>query len=122
METVDKCGSAPYEGVTGNGFPDDEMSDPVQSKEVIEKLKMDYANLRDNIENTINFSMNMIFGVRPSSADIDTESIMSKMERLVDLANKIVAKVNVHNRTFPDDKVDGLSESEFDFIKCSIFS
>lgn len=47
---------------------------------------------------------------------------MSKMERLVDLANKIAVRVDVHNRAFPYDKVDGLSESEIDFIRRCIFS
>lgn len=98
-----------------------EMSNSVQSKEVIEKLKMAYANLRDNIENTTKFNIGMIFGVCPSLADIDTESIMSKMEMLVDLANKIAVRVDVHNRVFPYDKVDGLSESEIDFIRRCIF-
>ena len=98
------------------------MSDSVRSKGEIEKLKMAYANLRDNIENTTNFNMGLIFGVCPSLVDVDTESIMSKMERLVDLANKIAVRVDVHNRVFPYDKVDGLSESEIDFIRRCIFS
>ena len=99
-----------------------EMSDSVRSKGEIEKLKMAYANLRDNIENTTNFNMGLIFGVCPSLVDVDTESIISKMERLVDLANKIAVRVDVHNRVFPYDKVDGLSESEIDFIRRCIFS
>ena len=99
-----------------------EMSDSVRSKGEIEKLKMAYANLCDNIENTTNFNMGLIFGVCPSLVDVDTESIMSKMERLVDLANKIAVRVDVHNRVFPYDKVDGLSESEIDFIRRCIFS
>ena len=99
-----------------------EMSDSVRSKGEIEKLKMAYANLRDNIENTTNFNMGLIFGVCPSLVDVDTESIMSKMERSVDLANKIAVRVDVHNRVFPYDKVDGLSESEIDFIRRCIFS
>ena len=92
-----------------------------QSKIMIEKLKMDYANLQNDIENQLDLGMEQTTDLGASLKNLNTEKlfgdIYAKADKLTVLARQIKVRIAIHNTLFPDNKMADLTKEELDFLK-----
>lgn len=121
MQTFKNCIGASNEGVMNIRISNAEKNALAQSKIMIEGLKMDYANLQNDIENTLDLGMEQTtdLGVNLKKLNIEElfSNVYSKADKLMVLARQIKVRVAIHNRLFPDNKMDDLTDSELDFLE-----
>lgn len=121
MQTFKNCIGASNEGVMNIRISNAEKNALAQSKIMIESLKMDYANLQNDIENTLDLGMEQTTDLGVNLKNLNTEelfsNVYSKADKLMVLARQIKVRVAIHNRLFPDNKMDDLTDSELDFLE-----
>lgn len=121
MQTFKNCIGASNEGVMNIRISNAEKNALAQSKIMIEGLKMDYANLQNDIENTLDLGMEQTTDLGVNLKNLNTEelfsNVYSKADKLMVLARQIKVRVAIHNRLFPDNKMDDLTDSELDFLE-----
>lgn len=124
MQTFKNCIGASNEGVMNIRISNAEKNALAQSKIMIEGLKMDYANLQNDIENTLDLGMEQTTDLGVNLKNLNTEelfsNVYSKADKLMVLARQIKVRVAIHNRLFPDNKMDDLTDSELDFLESCI--
>lgn len=123
MQTFKNCIGASNEGVMNVRISNAEKNALAQSKIMIEKLKMDYANLQNDIENQLDLGMEQTTDLGASLKNLNTEKlfadIYTKADKLTVLARQIKVRVAIHNRLFPENKMADLTKEELDFLdKC----
>lgn len=123
MQTFKNCIGASNEGVMNVRISNAEKNALAQSKIMIEKLKMDYANLQNDIENQLDLGMEQTTDLGASLKNLNTEKlfadIYTKADKLTVLARQIKVRVAIHNRLFPENKMADLTKDELDFLdKC----
>lgn len=120
MQTFKNCIGASDKGVMSIRISNAEKNALAQSKIMIEGLKMDYANLQNDIENTLDLGMEQTtdLGVHLKNLNIKElfSDVYSKADKLMILARQIKMRVAIHNRLFPDNKMDDLTNCELDFL------
>ena len=121
MQTFKNCIGASNEGVMNIRISNAEKNALAQSKIMIEGLKMNYANLQNDIENTLDLGMEQTTDLGVNLKNLNTEelfsNVYSKADKLMVLARQIKVRVAIHNRLFPDNKMDDLTDSELDFLE-----
>lgn len=121
MQTFKNCIGASNEGVMNIRISNAEKNALAQSKIMIEGLKMDYANLQNDIENTLDLGMEQTTDLGVNLKNLNTEelfsNVYSKADKLMVLSRQIKVRVAIHNRLFPDNKMDDLTDSELDFLE-----
>lgn len=123
MQTFKNCIGASNEGVMNVRISNAEKNALAQSKIMIEKLKMNYANLQNDIENQLDLGMEQTTDLGASLKNLNTEKlfedIYTKADKLTVLARQIKVRVAIHNRLFPENKMSDLTKEELDFLdKC----
>ncbi|MBO5005531.1 MAG: hypothetical protein J6D03_09945 [Clostridia bacterium] len=91
-----------------------------QSRIAIEKLKIEYANMQNSIENSLDLGMTQTTDLGSNLKDLNIvdlfNDIYDKADKLTILARKIKVRIAIHNTLFPDNKIDDLSKAELDFL------
>lgn len=120
MQTFKNCIGASNESVMNVRVSNAEKNALAQSKIMIEKLKIDYANLQNEIENQLDLGMEHTTDLGASLKNLNTENlfkdIYSKADNLAILARQIKIRVSIHNMLFPDNKMTALTKDELDFL------
>lgn len=120
MQTFKNCIGASTESVMNVRVSNAEKNALAQSKIMIEKLKIDYANLQNEIENQLDLGMVNTADLGASLKNLNTESlfkdIYTKADNLAVLARQIKIRVSIHNVLFPDNKMTALTKDELDFL------
>ena len=93
MQTFKNCIGASNESVMNVRVSNAEKNALAQSKIMIEKLKMDYANLQNDIENQLDLGMEQTTDLGASLKNLNTEKLFSdiytKADKLTVLARQI---------------------------------
>lgn len=120
MNTFKNCIGASNESVMSIRVNNAEKSALAQSKIMIEKLKIDYAKIQNEIENKLDLGMEQTTDLGSSLKNLNTESLFTeiydKADRLAVIARQIKIRVSIHNTLFPENKMTGLSKEELDFL------
>ena len=120
MQTFKNCIGASTESVMNVRVSNAEKNALAQSKIMIEKLKIDYANLQNEIENKLDLGMENTTDMGANLKNLNTESlfkdIYTKADNLAVLARQIKIRVSIHNILFPDNKMTALTKDELDFL------
>lgn len=120
MDTFKNCIGASNESVMNVRVNNAEKNALAQSKIMIEKLKMDYANIQNEIENKLDLGMEQTTDLGSSLKNLNTESLLkdiyAKADSLAVLARQIKIRVSIHNVLFPDNKMTALTKDELDFL------
>lgn len=120
MNTFKNCIGASNESVMSIRVNNAEKSALAQSKIMIEKLKIDYAKIQNEIENKLGLGMEQTTDLGSSLKNLNTESLFTeiydKADRLAVIARQIKIRVSIHNTLFPENKMTGLSKEELDFL------
>ena len=121
MQTFKNCIGQSNRDVKNIRITNAEKNAIAQSKIMIEGLKMKYANLQNEIENGLDLGMEQTTDLGASLKKLDVESLFSdtysKVDKLMILARQIKVRVSIHNKLFPDNKMDDLTDSELDFLE-----
>lgn len=121
MQTFKNCIGASNESVMNVRVSNAEKNALAQSKIMIEKLKMDYANLQNDIENQLDLGMEQTTDLGASLKNLNTEKlfgdIYAKADKLTVLARQIKVRIAIHNTLFPENKMTDLTKDELDFLK-----
>ena len=120
MQTFKNCIGASNESIMNVRVSNAEKNALAQSKIMIEKLKIDYANLQNEIENKLDLGMEHTTDLGAGLKNLNTESlfedIYTKADRLAVIARQIKIRVSIHNVLFPDNKMTALTKEELDFL------
>lgn len=120
MQTFKNCIGGSNESVMNVRVNNTEKSALAQSKIMIEKLKIDYAKIQNEIENKLDLGMEQTTDLGSSLKNLNTESLFTeiydKADRLAVIARQIKIRVSIHNTLFPENKMTGLSKEELDFL------
>ena len=120
MDTFKNCIGASNESVMNVRVNNAEKNALAQSRIMIEKLKMDYANIQNEIENKLDLGMEQTTDLGSSLKNLNTESLLkdiyAKADSLAVLARQIKIRVSIHNVLFPDNKMTALTKDELDFL------
>ena len=120
MDTFKNCIGASNESVMNVRMNNAEKNALAQSKIMIEKLKMDYANIQNEIENKLDLGMEQTTDLGSSLKNLNAESLLkdiyAKADSLAVLARQIKIRVSIHNVLFPDNKMTALTKDELDFL------
>lgn len=120
MQTFKNCIGASNESVMNVRVSNAEKNALAQSKIMIEKLKIDYANLQNEIENKLDLGMEHTTDLGASLKNLNTENlfkdIYTKADNLAILARQIKIRVSIHNMLFPENKMTALTKDELDFL------
>ena len=120
MDTFKNCIVASNESVMNVRVNNAEKNALAQSKIMIEKLKMDYANIQNEIENKLDLGMEQTTDLGSSLKNLNAESLLkdiyAKADSLAVLARQIKIRVSIHNVLFPDNKMTALTKDELDFL------
>ena len=120
MQTFKNCIGASTESVMNVRVSNAEKNALAQSKIMIEKLKIDYANLQNEIENQLDLGMEHTTDLCANLKNLNAESlfkdIYTKADNLAVLARQIKIRVSIHNVLFPDNKMTALTKDELDFL------
>lgn len=120
MDTFKNCIGASNESVMNVRVNNAEKNALAQSKIMIEKLKMDYANIQNEIENKLDLGMEQTTDLGSSLKNLNAESLLkdiyAKADSLAVLARQIKIRVSIHNVLFPDNKMTALTKDELDFL------
>ena len=120
MQTFKNCIGSSNESVMSIRVNNAEKSALAQSKIMIEKLKIDYAKIQNEIENKLDIGMEQTTDLGSSLKNLNTESLFTeiydKADRLAVIARQIKIRVSIHNTLFPENKMTGLSKEELDFL------
>ena len=120
MDTFKNCIGASNESVMNVRVNNAEKNALAQSKIMIEKLKMDYANIQNEIENKLDLGMEQTTDLGSSLKNLNVESLLkdiyAKADSLAVLARQIKIRVSIHNVLFPDNKMTALTKDELDFL------
>ena len=88
---------------------------------MIEKLKIDYANLQNEIENKLDLGPEQTSDLGSNLKNLNTESlfkeIYDKADKLAIIARQIKIRVSIHNTLFPENKMTSLTKEELDFLE-----
>ena len=122
MQTFKNCIGASNESVMNVRVSNAEKNALAQSKIMIEKLKMDYANLQNDIENQLDLGMEQTTDLGASLKNLNTEKlfsdIYSKADKLTVLARQIKVRIAIHNTLFPENKIS--LRDVFNLFICTI--
>ena len=120
MQTFKNCIGSSNESVMSVRVNNAEKSALAQSKIMIEKLKIEYAKIQNEIENKLDTGMEQTTDLGSSLKNLNTESLFTeiydKADRLAVIARQIKIRVSIHNTLFPENKMTGLSKEELDFL------
>ena len=120
MQTFKNCIGASNESIMKVRVSNAEKNALAQSKIMIEKLKIDYANLQNEIENKLDLGMENTTDMGANLKNLNTENlfkdIYTKADNLAVLARQIKIRVFIHNILFPDNKMTALTKDELDFL------
>lgn len=120
MQTFKNCIGSSNESVMSIRVNNAEKSALAQSKIMIEKLKIDYAKIQNEIENKLDLGIEQTTDLGLSLKNLNTESLFTeiydKADRLAVIARQIKIRVSIHNTLFPENKMTGLSKEELDFL------
>ena len=121
MQTFKNCIGASNESVMNVRVSNAEKNALAQSKIMIEKLKMDYANLQNDIENQLDLGMEQKTDLGASLKNLNNVKlfgdIYAKADKLTVLARQIKVRIAIHNTLFPENKMADLTKEELDFLK-----
>ena len=120
MQTFKNCIGASNESIMNVRVSNAEKNALAQSKIMIEKLKIDYANLQNETENKLDLGMEHTTDLGAGLKNLNTESlfgdIYTKADKLAVIARQIKIRVSIHNVLFPDNKMTALTKEELDFL------
>ena len=120
MDTFKNCIGASNESIMNVRVNNAEKNALAQSKIMIEKLKMDYVNIQNEIENKLDLGMEQTTDLGSSLKNLNAESLLkdiyAKADSLAVLARQIKIRVSIHNVLFPDNKMTALTKDELDFL------
>lgn len=120
MQTFKNCIGASNESVMNVRVNNAEKSALAQSKIMIEKLKIEYAKIQNEIENKLDLGIENTTDLGSNLKNLNTESLFtdvySKADSLAIIARQIKIRVAIHNTLFPDNKMEDLSNDELDFL------
>lgn len=95
-----------------------------QSENMINNLsssKMEYRKLQMKLESLVDIAPTNAMDLGSKLSTIDTAKLMNDINEVVrDMYNTAIVierRVALHNRLFPDYKINGLSNEELDFLK-----
>ena len=95
-----------------------------QSENMINNLsssKMEYRKLQMKLESLVDIAPTNAMDLGSKLSAIDTAKLMNDINEVVrhmyNTAIVIERRVALHNRLFPDYKINGLSDEELDFLK-----
>ena len=95
-----------------------------QSENMINNLsssKMEYRKLQMKLESLVDIAPTNAMDLGSKLSTIDSAKLMSDINEVVrDMYNTAIVierRVALHNRLFPDYKINGLSDEELDFLK-----
>ena len=121
MQTFKNCIGASNESLKNVRVNNAEKSALAQSKIMIEKLKIDYAKLQNEIENKLDLGSEQTSDLGSNLKNLNTESlfkeIYEKADKLAIIARQISIRVSIHNTLFPEDKMTSLTKEELDFLE-----
>ena len=121
MQTFKNCIGASNESVMNVRVNNAEKSALAQSKIMIEKLKIDYAKLQNEIENKLDLGSEQTSDLGSNLKNLNTESlfkeIYDKADKLAIIARQIKIRVAIHNTLFPENKMTSLTKEELDFLE-----
>lgn len=121
MQTFKNCIGATNESVMSVRVNNAEKSALAQSKIMIEKLKIEYAKIQNEIENKLDIGMEQTTDLGSSLKNLNTESlfkeIYEKADKLAIIARQIKIRVSIHNTLFPESKMTSLTKEELDFLE-----
>lgn len=120
MQTFKNCIGSSNESVMSIRVNNAEKSALAQSKIMIEKLKIDYAKIQNEIENKLDLGIEQTTDLGSKLKNLNIESLFTeiydKADRLAVIARQIKIRVSIHNTLFPENKITGLSKEELDFL------
>ena len=121
MQTFKNCIGASNESVMNVRVNNAEKSTLAQSKIMIEKLKIEYVKIQNEIENKLDLGMENTTDLGSKLKNLNTESLFtdvySKADSLAIIARQIKIRVAIHNTLFPEDKIASLTKEELDFLE-----
>ena len=121
MQTFKNCIGASNESLKNVRVNNAEKSALAQSKIMIEKLKIDYAKLQNEIENKLDLGSEQTSDLGSNLKNLNTESlfkeIYDKADKLAIIARQIKIRVSIHNTLFPENKMTSLTKEELDFLE-----
>ena len=121
MQTFKNCIGASNESLKNVRVNNAEKSAIAQSKIMIEKLKIDYANLQNEIENKLDLGTEQTSDLGSNLKNLNTESlfkeIYDKADKLAIIARQIKIRISIHNTLLPENKMTSLTKEELDFLE-----
>ena len=100
-----------------------------QSENMINNLsssKMEYRKLQMKLESLVDIAPTNAMDLGSKLSTIDTAKLMNDINEVVrDMYNTAIVierRVALHNRLFPDYKINGLNDEELDFLKDLVHS
>ena len=121
MQTFKNCIGASNDSLKNVRVNNAEKSALAQSKIMIEKLKIDYAKLQNEIENKLDLGSEQTSDLGSNLKNLNTESlfkeIYDKADKLAIIARQISIRVAIHNTLFPENKMTSLTKEELDFLE-----
>ena len=121
MQTFKNCIGATNESIMSVRVNNAEKSALAQSKIMIEKLKIEYAKIQNEIENKLDLGMENTTDLGSNLKNLNTESLFtdvySKADSLAIIARQIKIRVSIHNTLFPENKMTSLTKEELDFLE-----
>lgn len=121
MQTFKNCIGATNESAMSVRVNNAEKSALAQSKIMIEKLKIEYAKIQNEIENKLDIGMEQTTDLGSSLKNLNTESLFTeiyeKADKLAIIARQIKIRVSIHNTLFPENKMTSLTKEELDFLE-----
>ncbi len=92
-----------------------------ESKTWAENRKISFMKKQMQLEQLLDLSPTNSFDLSSKLSEIKTEELIKNVYtiagEIIEEAKKAEARIAIHNRLFPDDKIEPLTEEELDFIK-----
>lgn len=123
MQSFKNCIGVGNDAVLNTRISNAEKNAKAQSEIIIQKMKISFANLQNEIENQLDLGMTQTTDLGANLKNLDSEKLFNelytKADKLAVLARQIKVRINIHNTLFPDSKVAALTKEELDFLdKC----
>ena len=90
------------------------------SKSKIESVKQSFRDLQSKIEDHMDLGITSTTDIASNLKDFKPSNWCDELYQMINnlalMAAKLKIMVNVHNQLFPDEKVEGLSTDDLDFV------
>jgi len=95
-----------------------------QSQMTIQQLQNEFREKQNDIEGMLDLGIENTQDVATNLKKIDTKVLFDKVynaaDQLAVVARKLKIRVEIHNRLFPENRVNGLTKEQLDFLAACV--